>query len=161
MAYADVAYAIEVYGEAYVITSCDRDLDGDLDTTAFERALARATNRINSNIAGRVDADRLAAFMADPATAPEILRTICVDLAIGDCSVTADTATEIKTKRTERAERDLRDIREGKIRLVQDDTAPAPEAVEPLKATLETERRRSVYIECGARTFTRTRMSGL
>lgn len=154
MAYADLAYAIEVYGENYVKTSCDRDADDEVDIESFERALIRATSRINGFLVGKIGL---------PLTlVPEVLRIYCVDLAIEDCSSTADTATEIKTKRAERAMSELKLIAAGKMRLIQDETEPGDgEDIGSHMAVLETEQQRSTYLVEGTRAFTRTRMRDL
>lgn len=149
MPYADYDYAVATYGLDYVVTSCDRDLDGNVDATALTLAFAQATSRINGYLAGRVS------LPLEPV--PENIKLYCVDMAIYTVSSTADVMTTIKKERYELAISDLKLIAQGKMRLVRDPDAPVPDIALTQQASVETERERAAYLNPTTRTFSRTR----
>jgi len=151
MAYATEADATGLYGTDYVTTSCDRDIDGTLDSAAFALALDYATNEINGYLASRYSLP----FDTDP---PQ-LKKLCIDMAIYHASAGAPVQTEQKTKRYEYAVEYLCQVAKGKIALVPDDVAPDPVQNEVRSADLDVAD--DISFRAGARIFTPTSLKRL
>ncbi len=93
--YATIADAKDLYGENYVLTSVDRDKDGQVDLTSFQDALDQGASEIDSYLATRYDV---------PITPiPNHLIKINIDIAIYNSSPGALARTKEKRQRYEDA----------------------------------------------------------
>lgn len=152
MAYATVQDALDRYAEDYVVTSCDRDEDGILDTASFEQALDDATDWIDSYLVGRVTL---------PLTVvPRRLIRICVDVAIFESSESADTMTTLKQDRFNRAKEFMEAVAANKLKLVRDGANTAGRN-KPASATIVTQHTQRDEREPGARRFSRDKLRNL
>lgn len=139
MTYATAQDAIDLYGEDYVLTSVDRDENGEADPTAFDDALTQAQSQIDSYIGVIYDLP-LAAF-------PDVLVRFTVDVAIYISSQEAGTGTEEKRQRYEDAISWLKQLVKGEVSLGLEDE---PET-----------KGGGVVISNETRRFTRTTTEGL
>lgn len=146
MAYATVQNAIDRYGEQYVITSCDRDNDGDLDTAAFELALDDATDMMDSYLIGR--------YTLPLDSVPRVFIKYCCDIAIFFLSENAGTMTNEKRDRMTRATTWLEQVGEGKRRLVRAGEASSSKN-HTLAAQISTQHDQSTERAYGSRRWTR------
>jgi phage gp36-like protein len=106
--YASLSDATELYGDEYVVTSVDRDSDGEADTSAFGSALDKASSEIDTYLAKR--------YETPVSPAPEFLKQICIDIAIYRSSPGLE-RTDEKRERYNDAIRWLRDVSAGKATL--------------------------------------------
>lgn len=109
MAYATQADIVEIYG-AHALVVADRDGDGTPDAAAISRALASASDEIDSHVGVR--------FALPLASTPGMLRQLAVDIAVYRLAQTADVLTEELRRRYEDAIALLRRIAEGKATLI-------------------------------------------
>ena len=93
MAYAVTQDAIDLYGEDYVLTSVDRDEDGDADVTAFTDALTQAQSELDSYIGIVFDLPLI--------TVPSVLARFTIDVAIYISSANPAEMTDEKKDRYE------------------------------------------------------------
>lgn len=147
MAYADAAYAVSLYGTAYVNQACDRDLDGSLDSTAFEAHLELASARVDTMLRGRLPLP-----LVEPID-PVIKQTV-VDIAIYNCCPTQDVLTSEIKARFEQACALLHDIAMNRAR-ISIGPAPAADAVnEAVQPSITTSKQvASVVLTEGSRSF--------
>lgn len=153
MAYADTAYAVTLYGQAYVNQACDRNLDGTLDASSFEAHLELASARIDAALRGRI-----ALPLVEPVD-PVVKQTV-VDIAVYNCSPTADVlTTEIKA-RYEQACTFLHDVAMNRAR-ISAGPSPVGDAVNAsAQPSLTTERASAcVLLTEGSRSFS-SRLTG-
>lgn len=108
MAYATQADIVELYGQA-ALHVADHDRDGVADGAAVTRALASASDEIDSHVGVR--------FTLPLATVPGILRQYCVDIAVYRLALSADVLSVEHRTRYEDAIAALRRIAEGKATL--------------------------------------------
>lgn len=108
--YADYDYAVDKYGEDYVLTSVTRD--SKPDKKAFYKALVNATSFIDSHVAPRYPG---VVPLANP---PDIIRGYCVDIAIYNASAEPGTATDEKRKRFDDAVEWLEKVGAGKVAIM-------------------------------------------
>lgn len=141
MAYAGYDDAVALYGEEYVLTSVDRNQDGQ-DPDAFLSACAMASSHIDSYISVRYDVP------ISPVS--ELLKQYTIDIAIYRCSADAGTATEEKRRRYEDALAWCRDVSKGAANLGLPDPVKGVE-----DGTLE------LHSNNPTRLFTRSKMSRL
>lgn len=143
MAYATVGDAIEVYGETYITRICDRDDNGVVDTTSFERHLTMASQIMDGYLLGRYP-------LPHPAP-PEIFKQLCVDIAVYRATPNADTrTTEMRTRRDDAIEyMDMIRKNEIKLQYATEDTTTANQS-----QLAETTPGRTIISTAGARTFT-------
>lgn len=87
---ATIAEAEAIHGTEYIVTSCDRDRDGVIDTAAFDLALQAASDEVRSLLAGRV--------LIDAADVPSHIKRHVVNLAVYHTSSTRHTLTDQKEK---------------------------------------------------------------
>lgn len=106
MPYATQADIIDQYGEPELVVASDHDGDGLPDPEVVERALAAASDEIDTYLASR--------YPLPLATVPAILKPLCVDIALYKMSVGLG-VTDEKRRRYEDAVRLLTKIAEGKI----------------------------------------------
>jgi phage gp36-like protein len=122
--YATVAAAELLYGTAYVAVACDRNLDGTLDTTSFERHLTVASRQIDGYLLGR--------YPLPLATVPAHFEKLCVDIAIYNAAATADVGSVAIKERNEAALKYLELIALNKVKLeIAADTTTANESATP------------------------------
>jgi phage gp36-like protein len=152
MAYATTADATTLYGSDYVITSCDRDNTGTLDTASFEMWLDVASDKIDGYFFGR--------YALPLANVPRILIKYCVDIAIHDASADAGPTSTNKKARYDEAIAYLEKVAKGEIRLIREGTASAG-ANEPNSAILVTADTQILELDCGSREFTREKLRNL
>lgn len=146
MSYATVADATTRYGADYLITSCDRNGDGVLDTTAFQNALDDATDFMDSFLIGRYDLPLL--------SVPKVFNKFCCDIAVFYASESADTMTTEKRDRYQRAVSWLEAVAEGRRRLVASGSASTgPNKTRSV--TILTQKTQSGERTCGSRRWTR------
>lgn len=152
MAYATTADATSLYGSDFVITSCDRNNDGTLDTGAFEVWLDAAADEIDGYLLGRYDLPLV--------NTPRTLIVMNVDIAIYRASGEAGPMTTIKTKRYEQAIKFLELVASGKIRLIRSGEASTG-ANKPNSSIVVIGRDQAADQPCGSREFTRDKLRGL
>lgn len=109
MAYATVTQATDLYGTAYITIACDRDGNGTLDTTSFEKHLATASKQIDAYLLGR--------YALPLSSPPEYFQKLAVDIAVYNACPTADVRTVEMTDRYKEAIRYLEMIAQNKIKL--------------------------------------------
>jgi phage gp36-like protein len=130
-AYATSTDAITLYGQSYITTLCDRDLDGNLDTTALDAHLDQATRFANSYLFGR--------YSTPLTIVPSTIVKVVVDIALHNAATTADVMTTILRQRYEDAVSYLRDIAANRVKLeVAVDETTANAAVTPSITTRAT-----------------------
>lgn len=104
MAYASLADATDLYGQDYVLTSVDRDADGNADAAATTAALSQASSLIDSYLAAK--------YTVPISPVPDLLVKYTVDIAIYECCP-ASTRTDEKRQRYEDALAWLKDVAKG------------------------------------------------
>ncbi len=92
--FATVADAEELYGSDYVAAVCDRNADGDLDATSFDRHLSNASAKIEGFLIGRVG-------VPDPV--PALFVQYCIDIAIYTAASRPPTLTDVMRERHKEA----------------------------------------------------------
>jgi phage gp36-like protein len=117
MAYIGVADLIERYGADYVTASCDRDQNGDPDTSALERALDEASARIDARLEVR--------YTVPVSPVPAVLASLCGDIAIYLASTDPLALTDDKRRRYEDAMKELVAIASGAAGLGVVEVVPA------------------------------------
>ena len=152
MAYATVSDATTLYGSDYVITSCDRDNSGTLDTASFEMWLDVASDEIDGYFYGHYDLPL--------ANVPRCLIKYCVDIAIFHASADAGPASNNKKERYAAALTYLQAVAAGTIRLIREQV-PSAGANAPNSAIIVTAETQVDELECGSRRFTRDKMQDL
>lgn len=152
MAYASVQDAIDIHGLDYITVSCDRDGDGDLDIEVFEKALIRASDRIDGAFSGRVPGWP---WQVPPAN----LLEICVNVAVYSTCNTQDVITDIKKERYHEAIEYLDAVAKGKIKLTKDGDPQG--ASLNLASSTATSCDNRALMEPGARNFTRQKMRSI
>lgn len=140
MPYADLDDATDLYGEDYVLSSVDRDDDGNPDVEALRAALGQASSEMDSYLGVR--------FTVPIAPVPQLLVRYCVDIAIYQLAPDAGSYTDEKRRRYEDAIRWLQAVAAGKAALpvtppTEDTQQPVPEMVS------------------STRLFTRTKLGGV
>jgi phage gp36-like protein len=131
-AYATIQDALERYGEDYVIVSCDRNGNGELDDEAFALALEDASDWIDSYLAGRIT------LPLDPTTIPRRLVKVCIDVAIYELCEGAPTMTTQKKERYESAKEFMIAVRNGERRLTLDqETVQSPNATQEAQTVIQ------------------------
>jgi phage gp36-like protein len=141
MAYATHDDLVDQYGDAFVVLSFDKDLDGAVDTDVETKALDDATAEIDSYIAARFSLP-----LASPV--PEILTRICGDIAIYRGSGEAGTVTDEKRLRYEDAVKWLDKLAAGTVGL-------GSSVAEPQSVTST-----PIYSSPNTREFTRAKFGG-
>lgn len=106
MSYASLQTLIDAFGEAEVVRSADRDLDGVADPDVVERALVGADGIIDSRIGVKYE------LPIDPV--PDVLVAYANDIALYRMSMEVGTYTEEKRKRYEDALKWLDQVANGK-----------------------------------------------
>jgi phage gp36-like protein len=140
VSYATIQDANDMYGEDYVLTSVDRDSDGEPDTTALTKALSKASSEIDSYLGVR--------YNVPLTTVPEIIKGYTIDIAIYKCSSgPAAGLTEEKRQRYDDAIKWLINLSKGVTSLGLEET------------DADTEHR--PVIEAETRLFTRSKLRGL
>lgn len=151
MSYATVTEATNRYGSDYIITSCDRDNDGTLDSTAFQLGLDDATDWMDSFLLGRYDLPLL--------SVPAVFKRYCIDVAVFFVSESAGTMTTEKRDRFTRAQEFLQMVAEGKRRLSTSGAAATGPNL-TLTPTLTTARAARNDLSPGSRRWTRSAQDG-
>lgn len=112
-AYADIAFATQLYGEDYVTTSFDRNNDGEIDTADAELMLEIVSAEIDSYLVGRVAPLPLSPVPLD-------LKMRCVDIAIYRMCPDAGRLTTEKTDRYKAALEWLKMVADNRIKLTSE-----------------------------------------
>lgn len=115
MSYATSQDIADRYGQG-VLDAIDRDGNGQPDQAAIDKALADASAEIDTYLAER--------YTLPLATVPDVLKRLCVEMALYRLVREGTAAAEDYRLRYEDATRLLRDIATGKAAL----NLPAPEA---------------------------------
>jgi len=144
MAYATAQDAIDLYGEDYILTSVDRDEDGDVDTTAFSDALDQATSELDTYIGVRYDLPL--------STVPDVLVRFCVDIAVYVSCPSEAELTDEKKARYKRAVEWAKSLAKGEVSL---GTEELPAGVDEEGGSIQTS------YDSTSRIFTRTKMRDL
>lgn len=113
MAYATITDLNTRFGEDLVITVCDRDLDGAVDTASLTRALDDASSRIDAYVGTTYD--------VPVSPVPDLLIDLCSDMALYIVSSDAGTATDDRRRRYDDAINMLKDIAKGIVTLGTED----------------------------------------
>ena len=122
MSYATKDDIVTLYSED-ALHVADRDGDGVVDIAAVDRALASASDEIDSYLGVRY---------AVPLTfTPGIVQQYCVDIGLYRLALSADVLSEEHRRRYDDAITHLRRIGDGKAMLVLP-AEPVPEGEEPL-----------------------------
>jgi phage gp36-like protein len=148
-AYATVAQATDLYGLAYLTIVCDRNGDGTLDSTSFEKNLEVATRQMNAYLLGRYSLPLL--------TPPEHFQKLCTDIAVYNAAPSADVRTVEMKDRYVEAIKFMELCATGKVKL--EVTADATAVNASLSSTVETKSTISVVSE--DRQFRRDDLKGL
>lgn len=109
MAYAIQADITAIYGEDALLVVADRAGDGVVDAAAVERALAAATALIDTHVG--VVYDTPLTFV------PDLVRDLCVDIALYKLATEGNGLTEEKRTRYEDALALLKRVADGKASL--------------------------------------------
>lgn len=126
-AYADIAFATQLYGASYITTAFDRDGDGEIDTLDAELMFEIASAEIDSFLVGKIEMPLT--------TVPLDLKMRCVDIAVYRMCPDAATATVEKRTRFEAAQKWLEMVATNRIKLTA-----APLTGEPLTGAHLTQR---------------------
>lgn len=120
MSYATVEQVIERHGAEAVLLLADRDGDGAADagfppaaSLVLERALSDAAAEIDTYLAAKYDLP----LFSPPASPPEVLTRLAVDIAVYRLAAEADLATDERRRRYEDAVALLRRIGRGEASL--------------------------------------------
>lgn len=149
MAYATAAQAIEIYGTDYITIACDRNGDGTLDSTAFEKQLEIATRQMNSYVLGR--------YALPLTTPPEHFQKVCTDIAVyNSCPSAAELTEQIKDRYKEAIDY-LKDIAANRIKLELTTDATGANASQ----TTELQTKSTIYAVTVDRQFKRDKLRGL
>lgn len=143
-AYVTLSQMVDRYGTAEVLRAADRDGDGVADTEAVERAIADATEEIDSYLSRR--------YKLPLVTVPGLVARIAGDIVMYRLSADPGSYTEEKRERYEDAVRQLKALASG-------DTLLPAAAVEPPTASPATAV--DVISTSEARQWTRSRTGGV
>ena len=115
--YATRQDIIDTYGPEALTIAADRDGDGAEDAGVADKALADASELMDSYIGAKYD-------LPLP-TAPDVLKPVCVDIALYRMSQGAGALTEEIAERHKQAVAWLRDLSRGLVSLGLDDSPPS------------------------------------
>lgn len=113
MTYATAEQVIERYGAGTVQLLTDRAGAGVLDPVVLERALADAAAEIDTWLAVKYDLP----LFSPPASPPEVLTRLAVDIAVYRLAAGADLATDERRRRYEDAVKLLERLARGEASL--------------------------------------------
>lgn len=140
--YATLQDAIDLYGETYVVTSVDRDLNGEIDEDATTEAFANASSKADSYLSER--------YHVPVSPVPDALKEAVIDLAIYRLSSGPGAGlTDEKTARAKAALDWLKDIAKGLANLAADSATDD---------TAASDLPRTSYVD---REFTRAKLDGV
>lgn len=108
MSYATSTDITDLYGVDALVVAV-RDVNGEADGTAIDRALTAASGEIDSYIATR--------YALPLPSVPVHLVTVCVDIALYRLALSADVLTDEIRRRYEDARSYLRAVADGKAAL--------------------------------------------
>lgn len=140
MAYATSADITAIYGEDALLVVADRAGDGVVDAAAVERALAAATALIDANVG--------VVYTTPLSSVPDLVRDLCVDIALYKLATEGNGLTDEKRTRYEDALSLLKRIADGKANL----DLPTPDKPKSAGA---------VIVSSQPRRFGRDRLRGL
>ncbi|SBW09162.1 conserved hypothetical protein [uncultured Alphaproteobacteria bacterium] len=118
MPYATQTDIIDAYGIDLLSVVADRDGNGEIDSTAVERGLASASSIIDAHV--------LARHPAPWPEVPELVRNLCVDIAVYQMSGEGRGLTDERRRRYEDALSLLRRVADGKADLGLPSSPSAP-----------------------------------
>ncbi|MGE4526824.1 MAG: gp436 family protein [Rhodospirillaceae bacterium] len=118
MPYATQADIVDAYGIDLLSVVADRNDDGEIDTTAVERALTAATSIIDAHV--------LARFPSPWPEVPGLVRDLCIDIALYKMSGEGRGLTDERRTRYEDALAFLKRVADGKADLGLPGSAAAP-----------------------------------
>ena len=113
MTYATAEQVIERYGARTVQLLTDRAGAGVMDPVVLERALADAAAEIDTWLAVKYDLP----LFSPPASPPEVLTRLAVDIAVYRLAAGADLATDERRRRYEDAVKLLERLARGEASL--------------------------------------------
>lgn len=137
MAYAVQTDIVDAYGLDLLSAVADRD--GEIDTVAVERALVSATAIIDAHVGTR--------YPTPLSVVPDLVRDLCVDIAVYKIATIGNGLNEEKRTRYEDALALLKRISAGQANL----DIPSPAAIVPTG---------SVLLDEAPRVFTRDTLRG-
>ena len=137
--YATQQDVIDTYGQEALTVAADRDGDGVADPGVADKALADASELMDSYLGKRYD-------LPLP-TVPEVLKPVCVDIALYRMSQGPATLTDEIKDRYRAALRWLERVADGKVSLGLPDSPPSAGG--------------GVHVESAPRQFTRANLKGL
>lgn len=130
--YATIQEALDLYGDAYIQTSSDRNLDGKVDADALQDALDKASSLIDSYIGFRYDV---------PVTPiPDILKQCAIDIAVYKSSPGRLARTKDKRDRYDDCIAWLKDVSNGKAAIIVEGNAD-PEPIQKNEPEIVTQDR--------------------
>lgn len=150
--YANIEDIVALYGMNALVVA-DRDGRGEPDKAAVERALASASDEIDSYLAVRYS-------VPVPAPAPQVLVQLCVDIAVYRLALSADVLSTEHRQRYEDALAMLKRLAKGEAALVvaADPNAPAGD---PNAPTALNDGPQPIVVGGPPRVFSRQQMQGL
>lgn len=122
MAYATIEDIRAAYGNDELLLLADRDRDGEVDVAVVDKALSAATSLIDSYISLR--------YPPPFAVVPELVRDMCVDIAVYKMAAPGAGLTDEKRTRYEDALSLLKRIADAKANLDIPQPAAAPVVAE-------------------------------
>jgi phage gp36-like protein len=141
VSYATIQDANDLYGETYVLTSVDRDDDGEPDLNSLTKAFAQASSEMDTYLGVRYDVP------VDPV--PDVLKRYCVDIGLYQLSSGAGGGlTDEKRRRYEDAIKWLSKLAKADVSLGLPEGSGVED--EPLPRITES-----------PRLFTRSKLDGL
>ncbi|HYG91202.1 MAG TPA: DUF1320 domain-containing protein [Azospirillum sp.] len=105
MVYASQSDIIDAYGIDLLTIVADRDGDGEIDAKVVDRALTSASAIIDAHVLGR--------YPAPWPAVPDLVRDVCVDIAIYKLSAEGNGLTDERRRRYEDALALLKRISSG------------------------------------------------
>lgn len=153
--YATQSDIVALYG-ANALVVADRDGNGVADGAAVERALASASDEINSYLAVRYP-------VPVAAPAPQILVQLCVDIGVYRLALSADVLSAEHRQRYEDALAMLKRLAKGEAALVLavDPNAPPSDPNDPDAVTALNDGPQPIVVGGPPRVFSREQMRGL
>lgn len=150
-AYATVADAELIYGSAVIATYCDRDGDGDIDGSSFDKHLEIASREMDGYLLGR--------YPLPLNAPPENFKKLCIDIAIYNAAGAAPVLTKTMEDRYKAAIEYMKLIATNKVKLATSDDATSPNASNSPRTL--TRKGQAGLVQPGARTFSRKSTKGI
>ncbi len=153
MAYASAAYAVELYGLDYVLTSFDLDQDGSVDEALADMMLEVASSEMDSFFQGRVP------LPIPEDKVPLDLKMRCVDIAIYRAATDPLRASVIKETRFKAAQDWLKMVARNEIKLSFEGASLGTHLTQRAETVIAARAHREQ--DPDARRFSRKRLKGI